>query len=277
MTTKSAITRLAKSIALQYAALPLVQAVALGGSRSGKAAEPGSDIDLYVYTSRSVPLSARRRIPPAGASKLELDNRFWEPGDEWIDPATGIRADVMFRPVRWIEGKLGDVLDRHQASIGYTTCLWHNVRYSIPLYDKGEWFKRLQRKARSPYPEPLVQAIVGKNFPILSERLSGYGLQIRQAARRGDLVSLNHRTAAFLASYFDVLFALNRKTHPGEKRLLDFAEAQCKNLPGNMRADVERLIRSVADGRESVKAFEALAAGLKALLERESSFPPSES
>jgi hypothetical protein len=29
-------------------------------------------------------------------------------------------------------------------------------------------------------------------------------------------VSLNHRTAALLASYFDVLFALNRVHHPGD-------------------------------------------------------------
>ena len=37
-----------------------------------------------------------------------------------------------------------------------------------------------------------------------------------------------------LASYFDIVFAVNGQPHPGEKRLVEFAGALCPNLPTGM-------------------------------------------
>ena len=67
---------------------------------------------------------------------------------------------------------------------------------------------------------------------------SYYG-QIKSAVNREDFVSVNHRTSAFLASYFDVIFAFNRVLHPGEKKLVEFALSYCQILPENFKNDVE--------------------------------------
>ncbi|MGA9579370.1 MAG: hypothetical protein WBV90_17300, partial [Terrimicrobiaceae bacterium] len=57
-----------------------------------------------------------------------------------------------------------------------------------------------------------------------------------------DLLSINHRLAAFFASYFDIIFAVNRELHPGEKRLLQFALNGCRLLPENMETDIASIL-----------------------------------
>jgi hypothetical protein len=61
--------------------------------------------------------------------------------------------------------------------------------------------------------------------------------QIAAAIRRNDTVSINHRVAAWLASYFDIIFAVNSRFHPGEKRLLSQI-AELPDLPDGAIADV---------------------------------------
>jgi hypothetical protein len=58
-----------------------------------------------------------------------------------------------------------------------------------------------------------VTGIIQRNLPLLGANIHSYEHQIRSAFRRWDRVSLNHRTAAWLASYFDILFAVKRDHH----------------------------------------------------------------
>jgi predicted nucleotidyltransferase len=122
---------LAKQIAARFEAIPEVAAVALAGSQTSPFADQRSDIDLYVYASEPVALSSRAEVA-RDARQAEIGNSFWEPGDEWIDGETGISVDVMFRATPWIEDQLDRVLRRHEASVGYSTCFWYNVRNSQP-------------------------------------------------------------------------------------------------------------------------------------------------
>ena len=65
--------------------------------------------------------------------------------------------------------------------------------------------------------------------------------QIAKALMRNDLVSINHRLAAFLASYFDILFAINEIPHPGEKKLIDIVENQCNIKPENFKENLDKV------------------------------------
>ncbi|HXY49332.1 MAG TPA: hypothetical protein VEI01_07770 [Terriglobales bacterium] len=262
----SAALVLAQRVAEEFAAIGEVQAVAMAGSRMSPLADQRSDVDLYVYASRIIPESLRAGI--AGkAQRSEIGNSFWEPGDEWVDSATGTRVDVMFRTTAWIEEQLDRVLRRHEASVGYSTCFWYNVRNSRSLFDRAGWFRAIQKKAGQPYPAALKRAIVAKNHPILRTNMSSYLHQIELAFERHDGVSVNHRVAALLASYFDIVFAVNEQPHPGEKRLLYFAQALCPQLPAGMVERVEAVLSSLPHG-DVVRQANAMLDGLDALLYR---------
>jgi predicted nucleotidyltransferase len=194
-----------------------VQAVVLAGSRGGGTNDLESDFDIYVYADAGVPVEFRRALL---GDRAEIDNSFWEPGDEMTDPGADLKLDVMYRATKWIEDQLDRVLVRHEASIGYTTCFWFNVLHSEPLFDRESWFQQLQERAKVAYPDELRRAVIAKNWPILRRNQSSYRRQIEVALLREDAVSVQHRVTALLASFFDVWFALERKPHPGEKRLL---------------------------------------------------------
>ena len=67
-----------------------------------------------------------------------------------------------------------------------------------------------------------------------------YLAQMKAAIARDDLINLNHRVAVWIASYSDILFAVNRRYHPGEKRLLVYMQG-LPDLPEGAVEDVPRL------------------------------------
>jgi hypothetical protein len=246
MTTSDPVAALAQKIAERYATVPEVEAVAWAGSRLSHFADDRSDIDLYVYVSDMIPLTKRAELATE-STRTEIGNAFWEPGDEWVDGGTGVSIDVMFRRTPWSEDQLDRVLGRHEASIGYSTCFWYNVRNSRPLFDRTGWWGAIQNRARQKYPKELQRAIIAKNYPILRKNQSSYLHQIELALLRRDAVSVTHRVTALLASYFDILFALNEEPHPGEKRLVQFAQALCRKLPPQMPEQIDKLLSSSGD------------------------------
>lgn len=232
-----------------FAEMPQVRTIALGGSRAGGAIDAASDIDLYIFTSQEIPLSAREAVVAAcgGASRADLGLTFWGPGDEWVDARTGIEIDLVYFDAAWFEDQLRRLWYTGQASLGYTTCLWETLRRSVSCYDPHGWYGALQSEALLDYPENLRDNIIALNHPVLRTVIPSYYNQIAKAVRRGDLVSVNHRLAALLASYFDVLFAVNRRLHPGEKRMQYYAERNCPLLPKDFAFDLESVLTASAD------------------------------
>ena len=238
--------QLAQQIADLFAVLPQVESIALAGSRGSEAgtSDSASDIDLYVYTRSEIPLEERISIVErsGGASQSSLNLNYWGPGDEWLNAPTGIEIDIVYFDAVWMEDQISQVIEKHQASMGYTTCFWRTIRHSIVFYDSRGWFSKLQQQCQAEYPEALRQNIVTLNHPLLRSIIPSYAYQIEKAAKRRDLVSINHRLAALFASYFDILFAVNRQLHPGEKRMVEFALNHCKLLPESIEADITSLL-----------------------------------
>lgn len=236
--------RIGRILATEYSSFIQVEAVALAGSQMTSMSDQDSDVDLYVYLNAELSLPDRGRIAEKFGHHPEVGNTFFESGDEWIDGETGIPVDVMFRQMEWIEDQIKRVLEDHQAGMGYSTCFWHNILFSQVLFDRSGRYESLRQKSDQPYPEQLRRAIINKNFPILRNTQSSYVHQLVRAVQRADEVSIQHRVTAMLASYFDVLFAINRIPHPGEKRVVQFVQTQCGKVPKRMQEQIKALISS---------------------------------
>lgn len=230
-----------QTITAEFQALSDVKAITLGGSRrqTMTALDASSDIDLYIYYAEPISNETRLAIAEKFADTIEIDNPYWGSEDAWIHRATGIKIDLVYWHRDWIASELERVLKHHQASLGYTTCFWHTIKSSQLIFDPAGWFATLQTQTKISYPEPLRQNILNLNLPVLRDAIPSYIQQMETALKRQDIVSLNHRLAAFLASYFDVIFALNRVLHPGEKRLLELTPQLCEHIPPNMEMHIQ--------------------------------------
>ncbi len=137
------------------------------------------------------------------------------------------------------------------------TCMWHNLLNCKILYDKNDRLRAAQEKYNVPYPKELKRAIIDRQMRLLDSALPAYRTQIKKAVRRGDLVSINHRVTEFLASYFDLLFALNEQTHPGEKRLIELCKKNCGILPEDFEENIQMLFSHMyAKGGERLKVID---------------------
>jgi hypothetical protein len=237
-------------IVARYAVLPQVRAIALAGSQATEQASQASDYDIYIYVQEALPAALRLKIGQAFSPTAQLVD-YWGPGLEWDDPS-GVHIDTVYFETTWIDEQIERTMTRHEASLGYSTAFVHTVRVSRILHDPTGWFAGLQSRARQPYPDALARNIVALNLLVLRTSHSSYRQQLQKAAMRGDWVSLNHRTAAFLASVFDILFAINKVPHPGEKRLLNLAEERCAVRPAALRSDITQLLQATTSDFDAV-------------------------
>ncbi len=257
------------SLYQSLATLPEVEAIALGGSRASNQYDEQSDYDLYVYCQTIPNLERRKTILEPHCQYLELNNTFWEVEDDAI-LNNGIPIDIIYRSLNDFSQSLHQVVQDHVAYNGYTTCLWHNLLQSQILYDPKGKLKALQKEYRIAYPQALRQNILHKNWRLLTENLPSYDKQIQKAMERNDWVSVNHRTAAFLESYFDLLFALNSLTHPGEKRMVSYLKEQATILPAHFEENLNLLFKTLfINPDQALQTLQAMVLELAPLIEEE--------
>ena len=226
---------------IELSSLPQVEAIALGGSRTGSFYDENSDYDVYLYCTAPVPEDVRTEILKKYCSYMEISNRFWELEDN-CTLLNGVDIDILYRNLDDFTADVASVVEQHQSRNGYTTCMWHNLRTCKILYDETSRLADVKNRFNVPYPQELKQSIIQRNHKLLTGTLPAYDHQIRKAAGRNDRVSVNHRITAFLESYFDLLFALNEQTHPGEKRLMMLCRENCDILPEYFEENLTALL-----------------------------------
>lgn len=220
--------------------LPQVEAIALGGSRAGTVYDEKSDYDIYLYCTAPISENTRREIMSKYCSYVEYSNHYWELEDNGT-LNNGIDFDLLLRNLDDFTADVASVVEHHQARNGYTTCMWHNLLTCKILYDANGRLKAAKERFSVPYPPELKQNIISRNRMLLRGSMPAYEEQIKKAVKRGDLVSINHRISAFMESYFDLLFALNEQTHPGEKRLIPLSTQRCSILPEAFQENLAKL------------------------------------
>lgn len=241
------------SVIQEFYRLPQVEAIALGGSRSGSHYDEKSDYDIYLYCTAPVGEEERSRILNKYCSRLELSNHFWELEDNGTF-LNGIDFDILYRNLEDFTQTVSRTVEEFQPQNAYTTCMWHNLITSKILCDKQGRLTDAQKRFSVPYPEALRENILENGIRLLQDSMPAYEQQIIKAARRGDLISVNHRVAAFLETYFDVIFAVNRVTHPGEKRLMQLSTERCRILPDHYEKNIHNLLSHMFTDPDAVAA-----------------------
>lgn len=234
----------------ELAALEQVESIALGGSRATGKNDDRSDYDVYLYVTAAVPEDARRTLLANYCKVMEIGNHYWEYEDN-CTLNNGVDIDILYRNLDDFTAGIKSVVDEGNASNGYTTCMWHNLLSCKIIADKSGRLTKLKQDYTRPYPDKLRENIITKNRKLLSGVLPSYDYQIKKAESRDDFNSVNHRTAEFLASYFDIIFALNRLTHPGEKRLVSLCKQNCDILPRKFEENLSSLFKNMFSGNIS--------------------------
>ena len=249
-----------------FSNLAQVEAIALGGSRAGEVFDEKSDYDIYLYCTGEVTEEEKRPILEKYCSYLELSNHFWELEDN-CRLKNGMDMDILYRNLDDFVLDVASVVEQKNARNGYTTCMWHNLCTCKIVYDANGRLTEAKRRFSVPYPQELKRNIIDRNCKLLYAYMPAYSDQIRKAVKRRDLVSMNHRTAAFMESYFDVIFALNEQTHPGEKRLIRLAKERCAILPNHFEENIQKLYSNLfINPEEAVAVLEEMIVELKQIL-----------
>jgi hypothetical protein len=225
-----------------------VDAIALGGSMASGMHDSDSDYDLYVYINEDIKPEQRKSVLSQTCKNAILGITFW--GTCWDDCIlkNSIPIELNYVNIADTQRSLHNILEKHTARLGNSTCACSIVFGSQLLYDHEGLYNEMVERYTAPFPEKLRQNIISVNREYLSGVTPSCMNRIEVAIKRNDVIGVNHRLYEFIKSYFDILFALNRVYHPGEKLLIEYGKKLCECLPENYENDLQALFQ--ADNNE---------------------------
>jgi len=173
-----------------------------------------------------VPLGVRKDLLTPRATVLELDAPH-RPGIDAGELNDGTKVSLEYLSLDGVVDGLAAVVDRAQITLGVTTRRWHQFNAGEVKVDRTGRLTAARARFAVPYPEALKRAVVQAAWPRLTTGWDSLRSQAASALTRGDWVTVQHRTAAFLTATFELVWAANGQTHPGDLGLV----AQSQTLP----------------------------------------------
>lgn len=249
----------------EYARFPQVRAMAIGGSRAVKRNDEFSDYDVYVYSTEPVPTQQRRAVLEKYCDSMALDNRFREHEDVCM-MEDGTELNIIYRNLDEFLAGIDRVAVHYEVLDGCTTGMWHNLLTGRIAYDKGGFLGAAKEKYQMPYPLALKNNIISYHMNLIKYGMPSFMAQIEKAMKRGDMVNINQSVNRFLASYFDILFALNEKLHPGEKRLVQVSMEECGILPARFELNIRLLLNTMFKDPAAVSVVELMVSELEKVI-----------
>lgn len=224
--------------------------IALGGAHAKGIEDAESDLDLYVFTD-AVPGNDRRTAMAldfdpeiSGAASWGGDEPFEQAGTDFNYGKT--RVECWFRSLKFIEAAIDDSREgniRMDFTVWnptgfYNYCTLSDIDVMIPLYDPEGILSRWKSAVRK-YPPKLRSAIVSR---FLEEaRFWPRNFHYLSAVERRDVIYCSAITQQVVHHLIQVLFALNRKYFPGDKKL-DKALSRLPARPPDSEARIEAIL-----------------------------------
>lgn len=241
-------------------------AIALGGSAGAGLADAQSDLDVYIFW--RAPLAppderTARLRKVADPDSVRVDIHSWGLED-WLTVG-GRKIELVYLSLDELQSQIeqayGDGLDGD----AWTTAFLYSAAQSQVYYDPTGELQSIRDRLLASYPEPTYQAILRRRAPLLAVACK----DITRAQGRNDVLQAQQRLVAHQALWFNLLFALNRRYHPGEKRLLTHAE-RCPIRPADLTVRWTDLARRSPDDTHISALISALNADLVVLIEQHS-------
>ncbi len=240
--------------------------MSLGGSTQAGLADEASDLDVHVYW--MPPLA------PPGERAAALA-RFADPGSIRADIHSWGLEDhfaVEGQYVELIYFHLGDLQEQVERAYGegldseaFTTSFLYTLAHGQALYDPTRAFAAMRERLNNSFPDATFQALLDHRPPLLHFEIK----LLRRAQQRNDRLFVQQLRASFQAMFFNLLFTLNRRYHPGGKRLLIHSRG-CPIRPMANEERWEASARMAADDPALPDLLEGLAVDLLRLIDEHS-------
>lgn len=236
------------------ALVPGVVAVSLGGSIASGLADEASDLDLHVYWEEPLTTAeerAGRLAAVADPGSVRAGLTSWGLEDQFS--VGGRPVELIYR--RWddVRGEVKQAYGGGLLFTGFTTAALYSVACGSPLHDPSGGLGAARDRLNREFPEATRGALLRREPALLGFHLK----QLRRAQGRGDLLFAQYLRYKLQMLFFDVLFALNRLYHPGEKRLVEHSR-RCPIRPVECDARWERAAQLPSDDPALVDELGAL-------------------